>query len=61
MLRTSCPHGETLTPTGRVAAIEQRLEATLQALDTIQPALEKFYGSLTDEQRARFDRLPRPA
>lgn len=61
MLRVSCPQGETLTPTGRVAAMEQRLSATLQALDTIQPALAKFYDSLTDEQKARFDRMPRTA
>jgi hypothetical protein len=24
----------------------------LQALDTVQPALVKFYGSLSDEQKA---------
>ena len=29
----------------------------LQALDTVQPALAKFYNSLNDEQKARFDRL----
>jgi hypothetical protein len=60
-LNANCPQGDTLTPTGRVAAMEQRLEATLKALDTIQPALAKFYGSLSDEQKARFDRMPRPA
>jgi hypothetical protein len=31
-----------------------------QALDIVQPALAKFYNSLTDEQKARFDRLPPP-
>ena len=34
-----------------------RLNSMLQALDTVQPALVKFYGSLSDEQKARFDRL----
>ncbi len=29
----------------------------LQALDTMQPAIAQFYESLTDEQKARFDRL----
>jgi hypothetical protein len=29
----------------------------LQALDTVQPALAKFYDSLSDEQKARFNRL----
>jgi hypothetical protein len=30
----------------------------LQALNTVQPALAKFYNLLNDEQKARFDRLP---
>jgi hypothetical protein len=29
----------------------------LQALDAVQPALAKFYDSLDDEQKARFNRL----
>jgi hypothetical protein len=37
--------------------MEQRLQAMLQAVDTVQPALQQFYGSLSDEQKARFDRL----
>ena len=37
--------------------MEQRLRAMEQAIDTVQPALAKFYNSLTDEQKARFDRL----
>ncbi len=42
--------------------MEQRLQAMLQAIDTVQPALERFYASLSDEQKARFDRLGvRPA
>jgi hypothetical protein len=39
----------------------RRLKATLQALDTVQPALDRFYGSLSDEQKARFNRLSRQA
>ena len=41
------------------AAMEQRLKATLDALDAVQPALDRFYGSLSDEQKARFNRLAR--
>jgi hypothetical protein len=37
--------------------MEQRLDAMLQALDTVQPALATFYGSLDDEQKARFNRI----
>jgi hypothetical protein len=56
LLKTDCTAQQALTPTGRLAAMEQRLEGMLQALDTVQ-ALAKFYDSLSDEQRARVDRL----
>jgi LTXXQ motif family protein len=46
-----------LTPTGRVEAMEKRLDATLGAVKTVQPALAKFYNSLSDEQKARFNSL----
>jgi hypothetical protein len=58
MLNESCsPTDQPLTPPGRVAAMETRLSGMLKALDTVQPAMVKFYGSLTDEQKARFDRF----
>lgn len=57
LLAANCPTGETLTPAGRLAAMEARLDAMLQALDIVQPALVDFYGSLTDEQKARFNQL----
>ena len=56
-LKASCPTYQTLTPTGRVEAMEKRLEATLGAVKTVQPALAKFYNSLSDEQKARFNSL----
>jgi hypothetical protein len=37
----------------------QRLNAMLTAAQTIQPALEEFYGSLSYEQKARFNALDR--
>jgi hypothetical protein len=37
--------------------MEQRLKAMLEAINIVQPALENFYGSLTDEQKARFNLL----
>jgi LTXXQ motif family protein len=58
MLNQNCAQDEALTPPGRLAAMEMRLSGMLQALDTVQPAMAKFYDSLTDEQKARFDRLP---
>ena len=56
-LKASCSEEQTLTPPGRVAAMEQRLNAMLEAIKIVQPALENFYGLLTDEQKARFNQL----
>src|SRR5262245_34020935 len=56
-LEVSCPSYQTLTPTGRVEAMEKRLDATLGAVKTVGPALVKFYNSLSDEQKARFNSL----
>lgn len=36
--------------------MQDRLQVMLKALDTTQAALAKFYSSLGDEQKARFDR-----
>jgi hypothetical protein len=57
MMAANCPTAETLTPPGRLTSMEGRLDAMLQALDIVQPALVDFYGSLTDEQKARFNQL----
>jgi hypothetical protein len=48
ILRKSCPEATALTPPGRVAEMEQRLNA-------------QFYNSLSDEQKARFNRMQRTA
>ena len=56
-LKANCPTYRALTPTGRVEAMQQRLEAMLEAVKTVQPALTKFYDGLTDEQKARFNTL----
>ena len=57
ILQATCPPYATLTPTGRVAAMEQRLKAALEAVDTVAPALTDFYQSLTNEQKAHFDMI----
>jgi hypothetical protein len=56
-LKVSCPAYQMLTPTGRVEAMEKRLDATLGAVKTVNPALAKFYNLLSDEQKARFNSL----
>ena len=61
ILKTSCPSEQPITPTGRLATMEERLNTILQALDLVQAPLEKFYNSLSDEQKARFNRLGAPS
>jgi LTXXQ motif family protein len=55
ILQAACPSELPSTPTGRLAAMRTRVDAMLQAVQTIRPALEKFYASLNDEQRERFN------
>jgi len=57
ILAQNCPADQPLTPTGRLAAMEQRFSAMVQAIDTVQPALAKFYDLLGDEQKAQLNRL----
>jgi LTXXQ motif family protein len=57
ILKANCPNEPTLTPPARLDHMEQRLAAMMQVLDTVQPALVNFYGSLDDEQKARFNRI----
>jgi hypothetical protein len=56
-LQANCPIYAAVTPTGRIEAMEKRLEATHSAVMSVQPALAKFYDGLSDEQKARFNSL----
>jgi hypothetical protein len=56
-LNESCPKNDPVTPTGRLEAMERRLSAMLEAVRTVQPALDDFYAVLTDEQKARLAAL----
>jgi hypothetical protein len=58
-LQAACPDETPITPPGRLAAMEKRLQAMVQAAKTVKPALDSFYASLSDEQKARFDRIGR--
>jgi hypothetical protein len=57
LLKASCQPEQAITPTGRLADMEERLNLILQAVNTVQTPLERFYQSLSDEQKARFNRL----
>jgi hypothetical protein len=56
-LKAACPTDIALTAPSRLAAMQQRIEAMIAAVATVQPALEKFYSLLTDEQKARLTAL----
>ncbi len=56
-LQAACPDEVPLTPPGRLAAMEKRLQAMVDAATTVKPALDSFYASLSNEQKARFDRI----
>jgi ABC-type transporter MlaC component len=57
VLKAACPTDLPSTPTGRLAAMHQRLDAMLQAVRTVRPVLEKLYQTFNDEQKARFNAL----
>lgn len=57
VLQAACPEEVPLTPPGRLAAMGTQLKAMVEAAKTIKPALDSFYASLSDEQKARFDRI----
>jgi hypothetical protein len=61
ILQSACPDSVPLTPVGRLEAMEKRLGAMLQAADRVQPALDEFYATLSSEQKARFNTMPRVA
>jgi LTXXQ motif family protein len=57
VFKQSCVDSYALTPPGRLRAMTNRVRATLEAVRIVRPALERFYDSLSDEQKARFNAL----
>ena len=56
-IKAACPADIALTAPKRLAAMQQRIEAMIAAVEIVQPPLEKFYGLLSDEQKARLTAL----
>jgi hypothetical protein len=56
-IKAACPTRISLTAPDRLAAMQTRIEAMIAAVGTVQPALDKFYGLLNDEQKARLTAL----
>jgi hypothetical protein len=56
-IKAACPTKISLTAPSRLASMQQRIEAMVAAVAIVQPALDKFWGLLNDEQKARFNAL----
>jgi hypothetical protein len=59
MLKASCQPDSAVTPPARLAAIDKRLNAMLDAVKSVRSALNAFYGTLSDEQKAQFESIGR--
>ena len=57
MLKGSCEPNEALTPPARLSAAGKRLDAMLQAVETVKSALDDLYAELSDEQKAQFESI----
>src|SRR5262249_31478144 len=56
-LRTACPVETPASAVERLDAMASRIAAMLDAVGRVRPALERFYGALGDEQKARCNKL----
>jgi hypothetical protein len=54
-ITSHCPSGVAFTPVDRLGQMEIRLQGMIDAVNIISPPLAKFYDSLNDEQKARFN------
>lgn len=57
-IKTACPREIPRTAPERMALMEKRVEAMLDAVKIVRPAFENFYASLTPEQRKKVDSAP---
>jgi hypothetical protein len=57
MIKSSCPAAVPLTPISRLDTAEQRLDVTTHAMDVIREPLQRFYDSLSDEQKRRSNAM----
>ncbi len=57
MLRDACEEDDAITPPARLAAADRRLVAMLEAVKLVRQALDDFYATLNDEQKAQFEAI----
>jgi hypothetical protein len=56
-LNFACQPEESLAPPDRLATADTRLDAMLDAIRWIKPALDDFYATLSEGQKAQFDTI----
>lgn len=56
-IRAACPADIALTAPGRLAHMQQRIEAMIAAVDTVQAPLQQFFSLLSDEQKLKLTAL----
>jgi hypothetical protein len=54
-IKEACPTAVSFMPTGRLDAMQKRVEGMVEAMGIVAPPLDKFYDSLSDEQKARLN------
>jgi hypothetical protein len=54
MLATTCPKDIPAMPSERLDALRHAIDALLESRTTMHPALDDFYASLDEEQKARI-------
>ena len=57
VLNAGCQPEDATTPPARLDAVEGRLEAMQRAVSLVSAALEGFYATLSDEQKAQFEAI----
>lgn len=55
-MRSACPSDVPSTLTARAEAMEKRMEAMLQGVRAVRPALEAFYDSLSEDQKSTLNK-----
>ena len=56
-IKASCPTAVPLTPVARLDAAQARLESMIEAVQIVRESLQKFYDSLSDEQKHSFETM----
>ena len=57
ILNAQCLPQDATTPPARLDAVDGRLDAMQQAVNLVSAALEDFYATLSDEQKAQFEAI----